>query len=174
MAKAPKKQAFLPNPAGEKPRKQSKSSTVAKTSTWAARGNNSKIDSRYIAKSPQFVVNGRSERAFSGLEKADAIKQSPKQQYSQIERVTTANELAPKMNDYFGQYEEAIRAVLRINEHQPDTLEYVVCLFNPFDLETENALHGFADELAWDYGDVVKIRLQFVPQESFSRFAMIN
>ncbi len=78
------------------------------------------------------------------------------------------------MNDYFGQHPEAIRAVLRINERQLDSLEYVVCLFDPFDLETENALHGFADELAWDHGDVVKIRLQFVPQESFSRFGVTN
>jgi hypothetical protein len=89
-------------------------------------------------------------------------------------KVVTASDLAPKMNDYFGQHEEAIRTVLRINEHQPDTLEYVICLFDPFDLKTENALHGFADELAWEHGDVVKIRLQFVPQESFSRFAVTN
>lgn len=81
-----------------------------------------------------------------------------------------ASELAPKMNDYFGQYEDAIFVTSRINEQQPDTLEYIVCLRDPFDLATENALHGFADELAWEHGDVVKIRLQFVPQELFSRF----
>ncbi len=75
-----------------------------------------------------------------------------------------------RMTDVLTKYQAALHTIITDRPDESNTINYVIAMHDPENLEVESRIYYDADEVAYDLGDTVNIHIQFVPLALIDRF----